>query len=72
MGLVHFEAGRNAVLAISMAVCRAGVAASEMTLYSYVSKLVEKRTDKFVLSVPSFNEISAEVVQATAGRVRSS
>merc|ERR1719450_1697792 len=50
--------GANAILAISMAVCRAGAAANEMTLYSYISKLAGKPTDKFVMPVPSFNVIN--------------
>merc|ERR1712136_466185 len=50
--------GANAILAISMAVCRAGAAASEVPLYSYISKLGGKPTDKFVLPVPSFNVIN--------------
>jgi len=32
--------GANAILAVSMAVCRAGAAASEMPLYQYVAKLL--------------------------------
>eukprot|EP00450_Noctiluca_scintillans_P032720 CAMPEP_0194549948 /NCGR_PEP_ID=MMETSP0253-20130528/95463_1 /TAXON_ID=2966 /ORGANISM="Noctiluca scintillans" /LENGTH=906 /DNA_ID=CAMNT_0039397383 /DNA_START=101 /DNA_END=2821 /DNA_ORIENTATION=+ len=50
--------GANAILAISMAVCRAGAAANEVPLYSYISKLAGKPTDKFVMPVPSFNVIN--------------
>merc|ERR1711979_180265 len=50
--------GANAILAVSMAVCRAGAAASEMPLYQYVAKLSGKPTDKFVMPVPSFNVIN--------------
>merc|ERR1712136_412930 len=59
--------GANAILAISMAVCRAGAAANEMTLYSYISKLAGKPTDKFMImptGASSFKEamiIGAEV-----------
>jgi len=50
--------GANAILAVSMAVCRAGAAANEMTLYQYIAKLSGKPTDRFVMPVPSFNVIN--------------
>merc|ERR1711988_169101 len=50
--------GANAILAVSMAVCRAGAAASEMPLYQYIAKLAGKPTDKFVMPVPSLNVIN--------------
>jgi len=50
--------GANAILAVSMAVCRAGAAASEMPLYQYLAKLSNKPTDKFVMPVPAFNVIN--------------
>jgi len=50
--------GANAILAVSMAVCRAGAAANEMPLYQYIAKLSGKPTDKFVMPVPSFNVIN--------------
>merc|ERR550525_2355137 len=50
--------GANAILAISMALCRAGAAASEMPLYQYIAKISGKPTDKFVMPVPSFNVIN--------------
>merc|ERR1740123_2602659 len=50
--------GANAVLAVSMAVCRAGAAANEMPLYQYIAKLGGKPIDKFVMPVPSFNVIN--------------
>merc|ERR1712139_381589 len=46
--------GANAILAISMALCRAGAAASRMPLYQYIAKLAGKPLDKFVMPVPSF------------------
>ena len=49
--------GAIAILAVSMIVCRAGVAASEMPLYQYIAKLGGKPMDKFVMPVPSFNVI---------------
>merc|ERR1712232_30090 len=48
----------NAILAISMAVCRAGAAAKEQPLYEYIANLAGKPTDKFVMPVPSFNVIN--------------
>merc|ERR1719343_1665302 len=50
--------GANAILAVSMAACRAGAAASEMPLYQYIAKIAGKPTDKFVMPVPSFNVIN--------------
>merc|ERR1712060_531091 len=50
--------GANAILAVSMAVCRAGAAASEMPLYQYIAKLAGKPLDRFVMPVPSLNVIN--------------
>merc|ERR1740121_2062769 len=50
--------GANAILAVSMAVCRAGAAASEMPLYQYIAQISGKPVDKFVMPVPSFNVIN--------------
>jgi len=50
--------GANAILAVSMAVCRAGAAASQVTLYEYIAKLSGQPTDKFVMPCPSFNVIN--------------
>merc|ERR1740121_2167251 len=50
--------GANAILAVSMAVCRAGAAASEMPLYQYIAKISGKPMDSFVMPVPSFNVIN--------------
>merc|ERR1711920_133425 len=50
--------GANAILAVSMAVCRAGAAACQMPLYQYIAQLAGKPTDKFVMPVPSFNVIN--------------
>merc|ERR1712137_4081 len=50
--------GANAILAVSMAVCRAGASAMEMPLYQYIAKLAKKPTDRFVMPVPSFNVIN--------------
>mmetsp|Transcript_19371 Transcript_19371/g.67450 ORF Transcript_19371/g.67450 Transcript_19371/m.67450 type:complete len:449 (-) Transcript_19371:218-1564(-) len=50
--------GANSILAVSMAVCRAGAAASQMPLYQYIAKLSGKPMDRFVMPVPSFNVIN--------------
>merc|ERR1712164_65899 len=50
--------GANAILACSMAVCRAGAAAKGMPLYKYIAELAGKPTDKFVMPVPSLNVIN--------------
>merc|ERR1719321_1819830 len=50
--------GANAILAVSMAVCRAGAAASKMPLFKYIAKLAGKPMDRFVMPVPSFNVIN--------------
>merc|ERR1712241_959219 len=50
--------GANAILAVSMAVCRAGAAANQMPLYQYLAKLSGKPMDRFVMPVPSFNVIN--------------
>jgi len=57
-GWCKSKLGANAILAVSMAVCRAGAAASEMPLYQYIAKLGGKPMDKFVMPVPSFNVIN--------------
>merc|ERR550525_2209062 len=57
-GWCKSKLGANAILAVSMAVCRAGAAASKMPLYQYIAKLGGKPTDKFVMPVPSFNVIN--------------
>merc|ERR1712216_479212 len=50
--------GANAVLAVSMAVCRAGAASMQMPLYEYIANLSGRPTDKYVMPVPSFNVIN--------------
>merc|ERR1719321_1095308 len=50
--------GANAILAVSMAVCRAGASAGDMPLYQYIAKISGHPTDKFVMPVPSFNVIN--------------
>lgn len=50
--------GANAILAVSMAVCRAGAASMQMPLYEYIANISGRRTDNFVMPVPSFNVIN--------------
>merc|ERR1712196_206982 len=50
--------GANAVLAVSMAICRAGAASMQIPLYKYIAELAGKPTDKYVMPVPSFNVIN--------------
>merc|ERR1711972_765196 len=50
--------GANAILAVSMAVCRAGAAAANMPLYQYIAQLANKPMDNFVMPVPCFNVIN--------------
>merc|ERR1719198_2248283 len=57
-GWCKSKLGANAILAVSMAVCRAGAAAKEQPLYEYIANLAGKPTDKFVMPVPSFNVIN--------------
>jgi len=57
-GFSKSNLGANAILAVSMAVCRAGAAASEMPLYQYIAKLAGKPMDRFVMPVPSLNVIN--------------
>ncbi|KAF4663435.1 phosphopyruvate hydratase eno2, partial [Perkinsus chesapeaki] len=57
-GWCKAKLGANAILAVSMAVCRAGAAASKMPLYQYIAKLADKDTQKFMMPCPCFNVIN--------------
>ncbi|XP_057837378.2 cytosolic enolase 3 [Cryptomeria japonica] len=50
------ELGANAILAVSMAVCKAGAAEKEVPLYKHIADL--SGNSKFVLPVPAFNIIN--------------
>merc|ERR1712046_389589 len=50
--------GANAILAVSMAICRAGAASMQIPLYEYIAYLAGRSTDKFVMPVPCFNVIN--------------
>ena len=58
-GWAKSKLGANAILGVSMAVCRAGAAAHGLPLYAYVAKLAGKSTSgPFALPVPFFNVIN--------------
>lgn len=48
--------GANAILAVSMAACKAGAAAKQVPLYRHIADLAE--TKEIILPVPSFNVIN--------------
>lgn len=50
--------GANAILAVSMALCRAGAAAKGIPLYKYVAHLSGNADKSFVMPVPCFNVIN--------------
>eukprot|EP00922_Rhytidocystis_sp_ex-Travisia-forbesii_P017105 GHVS01025514.1.p1 GENE.GHVS01025514.1~~GHVS01025514.1.p1 ORF type:complete len:458 (+),score=62.82 GHVS01025514.1:113-1486(+) len=50
--------GANAILAVSMALCRAGAAAEKMPLYEYIAKLADKCTKQMIMPVPCFNVLN--------------
>lgn len=52
------KAGANAILAVSLAVARAGADVSGVPLYHHIAQLAGKPTDKFVMPVPSLNIIN--------------
>jgi len=50
--------GANAILAVSLALARAGAADKKIPLYKHLAELAGKKTTKFVLPVPSLNIIN--------------
>lgn len=52
------KVGANAILAVSLAVARAGAASKKVPLYQHLAELAGKRTDKFITPVPSLNIIN--------------
>jgi len=50
--------GANAILGVSLAVCKAGAAHAGVPLYSYIAHLGGKSTEDFILPVPAFNVIN--------------
>ena len=52
------ELGANAILGVSMAVCKAGAASKDMPLYKHIAELAGNPTDKMCMPVPAFNVIN--------------
>ncbi|KOO22383.1 enolase [Chrysochromulina tobinii] len=50
--------GANAILGVSMAVCKAGAASKGMPLYKHIAELAGNPTDKMYMPVPAFNVIN--------------
>ena len=50
--------GANAILAVSLAIARAAAAYKKIPLYQYIAELAGKKTDKYVIPVPSLNIIN--------------
>ena len=51
--------GANSILAVSLAVARAGAAAKQIPLYEYVADFAGRRKgNKFITPVPSLNVIN--------------
>eukprot|EP01069_Polyplicarium_translucidae_P000264 Polyplicarium_translucidae@DN1150_c0_g1_i1.p2 len=57
-GFSKKKLGANAILAVSMAVCRAGAAGNKATLYEHIAKLAGRPTDTYIMPVPAFNVIN--------------
>lgn len=57
-GWCKTKLGANAILAVSLAVARAGAAQSKVPLYMYLASLAGKPTNKFIMPVPSLNIIN--------------
>jgi enolase len=57
-GWCKSKIGANAILAVSLATARAGADANKLPLYHHLAELAGKRTDKFVMPVPSLNIIN--------------
>jgi len=52
------KVGANAILAVSMAVCKAGAAAMKKPLYKHIAALAGNSCDEMFLPVPAFNIIN--------------
>jgi enolase len=50
--------GANAILGVSMAVCKAGASVKDMPLYKHIAELAGNPTDKMYMPVPAFNVIN--------------
>eukprot|EP00325_Prymnesiales_sp_UTEX-LB-985_P032567 CAMPEP_0174722340 /NCGR_PEP_ID=MMETSP1094-20130205/38234_1 /TAXON_ID=156173 /ORGANISM="Chrysochromulina brevifilum, Strain UTEX LB 985" /LENGTH=494 /DNA_ID=CAMNT_0015923181 /DNA_START=54 /DNA_END=1538 /DNA_ORIENTATION=+ len=50
--------GANAILGVSMALCKAGAASKGVPLYQHIADLAGNPTDKMTMPVPAFNVIN--------------
>jgi len=50
--------GANSILAVSLALARAGAAEKGIPLYQYLAELSGKPTNKYIMPVPSLNVIN--------------
>lgn len=57
-GWCKTKVGANAILAVSLAVARAGASSKKIPLYHHLAELAGKRTDKFITPVPALNIIN--------------
>ena len=57
-GWCKSKLGANAILGVSMAVCKAGAAAKGVPLFKHIADLAGNPTDKMHMPVPSFNVIN--------------
>ena len=57
-GWCKSKLGANAILAVSLALCRAGAHTMKIPLYKYIAILAGNNSEKFVLPVPAFNVIN--------------
>eukprot|EP00826_Nyctotherus_ovalis_P019602 TRINITY_DN16068_c0_g1_i1.p1 TRINITY_DN16068_c0_g1~~TRINITY_DN16068_c0_g1_i1.p1 ORF type:complete len:322 (+),score=107.97 TRINITY_DN16068_c0_g1_i1:142-1107(+) len=58
LGFCKAKLGANAILAVSLAIARAGAAYKKQPLYKYIAELAGKKVEKFVMPVPAFNIIN--------------
>jgi enolase len=56
MMVVVFQLGANAILSVSLAVCKAGAGVKNIPLYQYIANLAGNK--KLILPVPAFNVIN--------------
>ncbi len=50
--------GANAILAVSLAVCKAGALAKKMPLYQHVAELFGNATDSYLMPIPMMNVLN--------------
>jgi enolase len=50
--------GANAILAVSMAACKAGAILQDIPLYQWLKELRSNKNQRYIMPVPSFNVIN--------------